>query len=69
VAVDNDSSYSNATSSMGKRVIYVNPVNMEKAKWAEYLEDTKDRLRSGEEINNLVQQLLFCLSRTLNDPA
>ncbi|KAF8194687.1 hypothetical protein BJ912DRAFT_1141510 [Pholiota molesta] len=57
VAVDNDLSYSNATSSMGKRVIYVNPVNMEKAKWAEYLEDTKNRLRSGEEINNLLVPL------------
>ncbi|KAF8959635.1 hypothetical protein BDZ97DRAFT_1666846 [Flammula alnicola] len=57
VAVDNDSSYANATSHMGKRVVYVNPVNMGSATWIEYLEDTKARLRSGEEINNLLVPL------------
>ncbi|KDR81002.1 hypothetical protein GALMADRAFT_153374 [Galerina marginata CBS 339.88] len=54
VAVENDSTYSNAISTMGKRVIYVNPVTMGTATWSAYLEDTQSRLRSGEQINNLL---------------
>ncbi|KAF9483033.1 hypothetical protein BDN70DRAFT_852304 [Pholiota conissans] len=57
VAVDNNASYSNAMSSKGKRVIYINPVNMEKSKWDEYVKDTRSRLQAGEEINNLLVPL------------
>ena len=54
VEVENDSSYRNATSSMGKRVIYVNPVTMGAENWNMYMAETKARLLSGEEVNNLV---------------
>lgn len=39
---------------MGKRVIYVNPVTMGSASWNLYIQDTKERLLSGEVINILV---------------
>ena len=39
---------------MGKRVIYVNPVTMETENWNMYMADTRARLLSGEEVNNLV---------------
>jgi len=54
VDVENDASYTNATSALGKRVIYVNPVTMSIEAWDEYLETTKARIRAGEEVNNLV---------------
>ena len=44
---------------MGKRVIYVNPVTMSTEAWGQYLENTKSRIRSGEEVNNLVN---FCFT-------
>ena len=53
VAVEDDPGHLNATSTKGKRVVYVNPVNMDIDKWEEYMEDTKARLLSGEEINIL----------------
>ncbi|KJA22760.1 hypothetical protein HYPSUDRAFT_87152 [Hypholoma sublateritium FD-334 SS-4] len=55
VAVEDDPGHTNTTSSKGKRVVYVNPVNMDSDKWGEYLETTKARLQSGEKINNLVK--------------
>ena len=59
VMVDNEQdSYSNAMSHMGKRVIYVNPVTMGSVSWDLYLRDTKARLNAGEEINNLVRFIL-----------
>lgn len=54
VDVENDASYSNATSALGKRVVYVNPVTMSIEAWDEYLGTTKVRIRDGEEVNNLV---------------
>ncbi|KAF9528996.1 hypothetical protein CPB83DRAFT_853590 [Crepidotus variabilis] len=57
VDVQNDASYSNAVSSMGYRVVYVNPVNMSVDSWDTYVKDTKDRLLSGEEINHLLVPL------------
>jgi len=39
---------------MGKRVIYVNPVTMGTENWNMYMAETKARLLSGEEVNNLV---------------
>ena len=39
---------------MGKRVIYVNPVTMGAENWNMYMAETKARLLSGEEVNNLV---------------
>lgn len=40
---------------MGKRVIYVNPVTMGTENWNMYIAETKARLLSGEEVNNLVR--------------
>jgi hypothetical protein len=54
VDVENDASYSNATSALGKRVVYVNPVTMSIEAWDDYLENTKARIRGNEEVNNLV---------------
>jgi hypothetical protein len=69
VAVDNDDgsggSYSNCTSHMGKRVVYVNPVTLGTASWDLYLQDTKDRLIRGETINNLVCQWTLALDADL----
>ncbi|KAF8885084.1 hypothetical protein CPB84DRAFT_1788683 [Gymnopilus junonius] len=57
VHVENDSTYSNATSAMGKRVIYINPVTMDISTWSAYLEEMRPRLLAGEEINNLLVPL------------
>ncbi|KAF8075305.1 beta-lactamase-like protein [Lyophyllum atratum] len=59
VAVDDepDQSQYNTTSHLGKRVVYVNPVNMGRQSWDLYLKDTKARLNRGEEINNLLVPL------------
>ncbi|KAF9461155.1 beta-lactamase-like protein [Collybia nuda] len=61
VAVDKEDGsgdfYSNCTSHMGKRVIYVNPVTMGSESWDLYLRDTKARLIRGEIINNLLVPL------------
>ena len=54
VEVENNAGYTNATSAMGKRVVYVNPVTMGADDWSSYLEDTKHRLLDGDEVNNLV---------------
>jgi hypothetical protein len=54
VDIKNDASYSNATSALGKRVVYINPVTMSIEAWDEYLEITKARIRGGDEVNNLV---------------
>lgn len=54
VDVENDASYSNATSALGKRVVYVNPVTMGIEAWNDYLENTKARIQAGGEVNNLV---------------
>jgi len=54
---------------MGKRVIYVNPVTMSTEAWGQYLENTKSRIRSGEEVNNLVDSRLIscCKGSDKND--
>ncbi|GLB41473.1 putative DNA repair protein [Lyophyllum shimeji] len=59
VAVDDEPGQSqyNTTSHLGKRVVYVNPVNMGSQSWALYLKDTRARLSRGEEINNLLVPL------------
>ncbi|RDB27782.1 DNA cross-link repair 1A protein [Hypsizygus marmoreus] len=59
VAVDDhpDASQYNTVSHMGKRVVYVNPVTMGSQSWDLYLQDTKQRLQRGEEINNLLVPL------------
>lgn len=51
VEVDGRASHTRA----GYHVVYVNPVTMSTTAWQEYLEDTRKRLRGGEEINNLVR--------------
>jgi len=56
VAMDNGpGEYSNAMSQMGKRVVYVNPVTMGNVSWTLYLQNMKERVLSGEVINNLVR--------------
>ncbi|KAG6909517.1 hypothetical protein DXG01_017074 [Tephrocybe rancida] len=59
VAVDDspEESQYNTTSYLGKRVVYVNPVNMGSQSWDLYLKETKERLSQGEEINNLLVPL------------
>lgn len=47
-------SYENVTSTLGKRVVYINPVTMDCEKWAKYLEVTERQLSEGQEVNNLV---------------
>lgn len=42
-----------AHTASGARVVYVNPVTMSTTAWEEYLTDTRHRLSSGQEINNL----------------
>ena len=56
VAVANDPKSSNTTaiSRTGKRVVYINPVNMGVESWELYLNDTKQYLRTGEPVNTLV---------------
>ena len=68
VDVENDASYSNATSALGKHVVYVNPVTMSTEAWGQYLENTKSRIRGGEEVNNLVKKLCLIsyIVRVLN---
>ncbi|KAF9560789.1 hypothetical protein CPC08DRAFT_614997, partial [Agrocybe pediades] len=58
VAVDDTGlDYSNATSRLGKRVVYVNPVSMDVQQWEEYQLETKMCISNGEEINNLLVPL------------
>ncbi|KAG6826688.1 hypothetical protein H0H92_014846 [Tricholoma furcatifolium] len=59
VAVDDqvDESQYNTISHLGKRVVYVNPVNMGSQSWDLYLKDTKERLSRGERIDNLLVPL------------
>ncbi|KAG5643924.1 hypothetical protein DXG03_009332 [Asterophora parasitica] len=56
VAVDDgpDQLQYNTISHRGKRVVYVNPVNMGTHSWDLYMKDTKQRLSQGDEINNLL---------------
>ncbi|KAG6891134.1 hypothetical protein C0992_010429 [Termitomyces sp. T32_za158] len=42
---------------LGKRVVYINPVNMGSQSWDLYIKETKDRLSKGEEISNLLVPL------------
>jgi len=59
VAVENNGmDYNNATSVKGKRVIYINPVNMDDGRWQDYMEETKERLLDGDEVKNLVITIL-----------
>lgn len=39
--------------------MYVNPVTMGNAGWDLYVKDTKDRLKRGEIIHNLVRLILL----------
>ncbi|KAG5653171.1 hypothetical protein H0H81_002013, partial [Sphagnurus paluster] len=59
VAVDDEPGESqyNSTSRLGKRVVYINPVNMGSQSWELYIKDTKVRLSRGEEVNNLLVPL------------
>ncbi|KAG6872838.1 hypothetical protein C0995_006008 [Termitomyces sp. Mi166 len=59
VAVDNEpwQTQYNTTSYLGKRVVYVNPVNMGSQSWDLYITETKNRLSQGEEVNNLLVPL------------
>ncbi|KNZ74955.1 Protein artemis [Termitomyces sp. J132] len=59
VAVNDESwqSQYNTTSYLGKRVVYVNPVNMGSQSWDLYIMETKNRLSQGEEVNNLLVPL------------
>ncbi|KAG6856996.1 hypothetical protein H0H87_011090 [Tephrocybe sp. NHM501043] len=59
VAVDDDPEQQkyNTISHLGKKVVYVNPVNMGIQSWALYINDTKARLSRGEEVNNLLVPL------------
>ncbi|KXN90337.1 Protein artemis [Leucoagaricus sp. SymC.cos] len=58
VWVDNeDGTYENVISRLGKRVVYVNPVTMEAKRWDEYFEKTKQQLSAGLMINNLLVPL------------
>ncbi|EAU83943.2 hypothetical protein CC1G_09825 [Coprinopsis cinerea okayama7 len=57
VEVENQpGSYSNTISTLGKRVVYVNPVSMDVETWDKYLHDTETRLKRGETVNNLAAQ-------------
>ncbi|KAG2007126.1 hypothetical protein CC2G_014842 [Coprinopsis cinerea AmutBmut pab1-1] len=58
VEVENQpGSYSNTISTLGKRVVYVNPVSMDVETWDKYLHDTETRLKRGETVNNLLVPL------------
>ncbi|KAF8739523.1 hypothetical protein AX14_009297 [Amanita brunnescens Koide BX004] len=41
----------------GKHIVYVNPVTIAAERWDKYLEDTKERLRTGETVNTLLVPL------------
>ncbi len=56
VWVDNeDGTYDNTISRLGRRVVYVNPVTMGSVNWDLYINDTKRQLVTGTTINNLVR--------------
>ncbi|KAF9442259.1 hypothetical protein P691DRAFT_779488 [Macrolepiota fuliginosa MF-IS2] len=58
VWVDNeDGTYDNAISRLGKRVVYVNPVTMGSMSWNLYMRDTKRQLVEGTTVNNLLVPL------------
>ncbi|KAF5379383.1 hypothetical protein D9615_006605 [Tricholomella constricta] len=59
VAVDDEPGQSqyNSISHLGKRVVYINPVNMGSQSWDLYVKDTQARLSRGEEIHNLLVPL------------
>lgn len=44
-----------ATSVLGNRVVYVNPVNMGVQTWDLYIKETRARLLAGEDVDNLVR--------------
>ncbi|TFK19414.1 hypothetical protein FA15DRAFT_674467 [Coprinopsis marcescibilis] len=50
-------SYTNTTSTTGKRVVYVNPVTMDEGHWARYRRETEVKLRQGERVDNLLVPL------------
>ncbi|TRM64151.1 hypothetical protein BD626DRAFT_456611 [Schizophyllum amplum] len=58
VAVDDEAGHPrNVVSRTGKRVVYVNPVNMEEDKWNEYLTEQKAALEAGKGPNVLLVPL------------
>ncbi|KAF5361843.1 hypothetical protein D9756_002075 [Leucocoprinus leucothites] len=58
VWVDNeDGTYGNAISRLGKRVIYINPITMGCTSWKLYLQETKQQLAAGAMVNNLLVPL------------
>lgn len=58
VTVDNEPGvYTNTTSTLGKRVVYVNPVTMDVSGWMAYFTNTKAQLQRGETVNNLLVPL------------
>ncbi|KAH6915130.1 beta-lactamase-like protein [Coprinopsis sp. MPI-PUGE-AT-0042] len=58
VAVENPpGTYANATSILGNRVVYVNPVSMDIETWNRYLEDTHRQINEGHAVNNLLVPL------------
>ena len=44
-------------------VVYVNPVNMSRAKWDIYYAETKGRLERGEVVSHLVRRILLYFHR------
>ncbi|KAJ6610178.1 hypothetical protein B0H10DRAFT_2061638 [Mycena sp. CBHHK59/15] len=57
VAVADPHRPSTSPSRRGKRVVYVNPVAMDAAKWVGYIQDTKLRIARGELVTNLLVPL------------
>ncbi|KAJ2917067.1 hypothetical protein MD484_g3337, partial [Candolleomyces efflorescens] len=62
VAVENEPGvFTNATSTLGKRVVYVNPVTMQAQDWPQYIRYTKGQLQRNEVVNHLVCLFKFLL--------
>jgi DNA cross-link repair 1C protein len=40
-----------------RKIVYVNPVTIGRKKWAQYMEDTKRKINSGESVTCLVRSL------------
>lgn len=59
VAVADPHRPTTSRSRKGHRLVYVNPVTMDAARWTNYLQETKIRIARGEVITNLVSLFLL----------
>ena len=50
-----------AVERLGRSVVYVNPVPMGSEDWGQYLDATKEKLRSGEQVTSLVRRSISSL--------